>query len=212
MQKVRLLLAIAPAALVAALAVALRSRDWPLGVRGEWEWLRLASGPAPSDVLLAGVAVLLYAGFAALGLRALTLRPTRCREGLAVGVLMVAAVVVQTVVPIGAPEGYGLARWALVLHLPASTGYYTVAKKQIHDRGRFLAEYPELDSPPGCAARGNASARPLPRRTLRCSRLWAAGRPSHAGSWITCPDRLWRPSAPSTATSPCPWPTGPRSG
>jgi len=143
MQKTRLLLAIVPAVLVAALAVALRSRGWPLGVRGEWEWLRLATGPAPSDVVLAAVAVLLYAGFAALGLRALTSRPSRCREGLSVGVLLVVAVVMQVVVPIGAPEGYGLARWALVLHLPASTGYYTVAKKQIHDGGRFLAEYPE---------------------------------------------------------------------
>ena len=77
MRKVRLFLAIVPAALVAALAVALALEGLPLGVRGEWEWLRLAIGPAPSDVLLAGLAVLLYAGFAALGLRALTLRPTR---------------------------------------------------------------------------------------------------------------------------------------
>ncbi len=143
MQKVRLLLAIVPAALVAALAVALRSKGWPLGVPGEWEWLRLASGPALSDVLLAGVAVLLYAGFAALGLRALKFRPSRSREVLAVLALLFAAVTVQVAVPIGAPEGYGLARWALVLHLPASTGYYTVAKTQIHDGGRFLAEYPE---------------------------------------------------------------------
>jgi methylthioxylose transferase len=143
MQKVRLLLAIVPAALLAALAVVLRSRARPLGVRGEWEWLRLASRPAASDVLLAVVAVLLYAGFAALGLRSLSVRRSRCREALAVLALLVASVVVQAVVPIGAPEGYGLARWALVLHLPASTGYYTVAKKQINDHGRFLAEYPE---------------------------------------------------------------------
>ncbi len=137
------MLAIIPAALVAALAVALRGRAWPLGVRGEWEWLRLARGPAAIDVALAAVAVLLYSGFAALGLKALAARPSRCREGLAVGVLLVAAVMMQVVVPMGAPEGYGLARWALVLHLPASTGYYTVAKTQIHDRGRFLAEYPD---------------------------------------------------------------------
>jgi hypothetical protein len=42
----------------------------------------------------------------------------------------------------GAPQGYGLAKWALVLHMPASTGYYTVARQQVHDARQFLAGYP----------------------------------------------------------------------
>jgi hypothetical protein len=143
MRKLRLLLAIISAALVAVLAVALRSRTWPLGVRGEWEWLRLATAPAAMDVVFAALAVVLYAGCAALGLRYLTRRPGRGGEAVAVGVLLAAALVVQAVVPIGAPEGYGIARWPMILHMPASTGYYTVAREQIHDLGRFLAEYPE---------------------------------------------------------------------
>jgi hypothetical protein len=143
MRNVRLSLAIAQAALVVALAFALRSGTLPLGVRGEWEWLRLARGPAPLDILFATLAVLAYAGFAAIGLRFLQARATPGREGLAVAGLLGAALAVQGIVPAGAPEGYGLAKWSLVLHAPSSTGYYTVARREIHDPARFLADYPD---------------------------------------------------------------------
>ena len=143
MRTVRIVLAIATAALMFALAGALRSPGWPLGVRGEWEWLRLAHGPAAIDVALAALAVLAYAGFVALGLRSLIARTTRGREAMAVAGLLVASTAVQATVPTGAPEGYGLAKWSLVLHLPASTGYYTVARREIRDPARFLADYPD---------------------------------------------------------------------
>jgi hypothetical protein len=142
MRTARLLLTIVPAALLLPLALLLRSRAWPLGVRGEWEWLRLAPDLAPGDLGLAAIAVLAYAGFAALGLRWLQRRTTPVREGLAVTALLAAALGVQAIVPVGAPQGYGLAKWALVLHLPASTGYYTVARNQVHDARQFLAGYP----------------------------------------------------------------------
>ncbi|MBX6315481.1 MAG: hypothetical protein IRY99_21600 [Isosphaeraceae bacterium] len=48
---------------------------------------------------------------------------------------------VQAVVPAGAPEGYGLTKW-VTLALPGSSGYYTVARRQIRDPWRFWAEYP----------------------------------------------------------------------
>jgi hypothetical protein len=142
MRTVRLTLAIVPVLLLVPLALVLRSPAWPLGVRGEWEWLRLASAIASGDIVLAAAGVVLYTGFAALGLRWLKTRATTMREGLAVVALAASAVLVQAVVPVGAPQGYGLAKWALVLHMPASTGYYTVARKQIHDSRRFLADYP----------------------------------------------------------------------
>jgi hypothetical protein len=143
MRTTRLLLTIVPAAMLFPLGLLLRSRAWPLGVRGEWEWLRLAPDLAPGEVGLATLAILAYAGFAALGLRWLQRRATPGREALAVTALMAAAVGVQFATPYGAPHGYGLAKWALVLHMPASTGYYTVARHQVHDARRFLAGYPD---------------------------------------------------------------------
>ena len=134
---------IAQAGLVAALLVAVRSGAMPLGVRGEWEWLRVPSGPAWSDVVLAFAGVTAYALFVALGLRWLQARVSRGREACAVLGLLAMSVAVQWVVPGGAPLGYGLTKWALVLHSPGSTGYYTVARGQIPDVRRFLAGYPE---------------------------------------------------------------------
>jgi hypothetical protein len=145
MRSLRCLLAIVSATLVAALGLLLRARAWPLGVRDEWEWLRLERAPAAIDVTLAALTVLAYSGFAALGLRFLKARKplTPGHEALAVSALLTAAVAVQAIIPIGAPAGYGLAKWALVLHSPASTGYYTVARREIADPGRFLAAYPD---------------------------------------------------------------------
>jgi hypothetical protein len=142
MRTVRGILVVLQVALLAALATGLRSGAWPLGVPGEWEWLRLPHGPAAIDVALAALAVLIYAGVAALGLRFLSTRATPGREALAVTGLWAAATAVMAIVPAGAPEGYGLAKWSLVLHSPASTGYYTVARREIGDAGRFLADYP----------------------------------------------------------------------
>jgi hypothetical protein len=143
MRTARLLLTIVPAALLLPLAFLLRSRAWPLGVPGEWEWLRLAPDLASGEIGLAALAVLAYTGCAALGLRFLQRRTTPMREGLALTGLLAAALGVQAAIPVGAPQGYGLAKWALVLHLPASTGYYTVARQQVHDARQFLAGYPD---------------------------------------------------------------------
>src|SRR5262245_35902688 len=108
MRMVRLLLAIVPAALLLPLAALLRSPARPLGVRGQWEWLRLSRDMGTGQVVLAALAVLTYAGLAALGLRALIKRATPVREGLALAALFAAALGVQAVVPAGAPQGYGL--------------------------------------------------------------------------------------------------------
>jgi hypothetical protein len=65
------LLLLAQAALVAGLAIALRSGAMPLGVRGEWEWLRVPAAPAWGDLVLACAAVAALSGLAASGMRAL---------------------------------------------------------------------------------------------------------------------------------------------
>ena len=49
----------------------------------------------------------------------------------------------QAVVPGGAPEAYGLAKWAFALHSSGSSGYYSVARRQARDPWRFLEAYPD---------------------------------------------------------------------
>jgi hypothetical protein len=131
------------AAVVAGFAIALRSGAMPLGVRGEWEWLRVPASPGTADLVLAGAAVIVYAVLTALGMKVIQKKETVPREAVALLGLLGASIVVQVVLPGGAPVGYGLTRWAVVLHSPGSSGYYTVARRQAGDPWRFLADYPE---------------------------------------------------------------------
>lgn len=129
--------------LVGLLAVLVGARWIPLGVPGEWEWLRVWAYPSWDRLLLASVGVAAYAGFVAAGLRSLSAKPSRPYESLWLSGLVVAAVGVQFVVPTGAAPGYDLSKWAGVNYLPGSTGYFQVARKQaVRDPWRFLAEYP----------------------------------------------------------------------
>jgi hypothetical protein len=142
--KTRLMLfLIIQAAVVAGFAIALRSGAMPLGVRGEWEWLRVPIGPGSADLVLAIAALIVYAVLAALGMRSLQKKETAPREAVALLGLLGASIAVQVIVPGGAPVGYGLTRWAVVLHSPGSSGYYTVARRQSVDPWQFLADYPE---------------------------------------------------------------------
>ncbi len=136
------LLLLAQVAILAAFALALRSGRVPLGVVGEWEWQRIKVAPGSVRLAMAGAAIAGFAAFAALGMRALGRKGKVGREvGWVLG-LVVAAVVVQGAAQEGAPEGYGLSKWILALHAPGSSGYYTVAKGQMGDPRRFLADYP----------------------------------------------------------------------
>ena len=56
----------------------------PLGVPGEWEWLRVQVSAPSGWLVLAVLGVAAYAGFVALGFRALAARsiaPVRRRRG-----------------------------------------------------------------------------------------------------------------------------------
>jgi hypothetical protein len=140
------LILILQAALVALLAVGVKTGLMPLGIRGEWEWLRLGKTALVSwDWLaLAGLGVAAYAGFAGLGLRALAARATGWAEARWLAALLAAAIAVQVAIPMGAAPGYDLSKWASVNYLPGSAGYFQVARQQaVRDPWRFLAEYPE---------------------------------------------------------------------
>lgn len=133
-----------PAVLVAVLAVALRREAMPLGVAGEWEWLRLPAGvhSQPVDLVLGLVAVSLFAIVAAVGASSLAVRSGPAREVAWVGTVVVAAVAVQAAVQSSAPTGYGLAKWVMALSQQGSSGYFLIARSEARDLGRFLAEYP----------------------------------------------------------------------
>ena len=142
MRRLPLFVVAAQAALVATFAVGLRSGWFPLGVPGEWEWPRIKVGPAALPLLGAIAGVACFCGLVAAGFRALSRGDGPRREAAWLVGLAVASVAVQGVVQEGAPEGYGLSKWIIALIAPGSSGYYTVAKTQMADPARFLADYP----------------------------------------------------------------------
>jgi hypothetical protein len=144
MRAIKWLILAVEALLVVALLAAIRGKVMPLGVKGEWEWLRISIAPPLEGLLEAGLAVAGYGAFAALGLRALGRGfPSRLLEGGWLAGLFAAAVMVQVLIPAGAPDEYDLTKWAYVNYFFPSTGYYQVAKREaVADPWRFLAEYP----------------------------------------------------------------------
>jgi methylthioxylose transferase len=142
MRRAPLLILAVSTAMVVSLVVAIRSGAMPLGVRGEWEWLRLPVAPAAIDVILAALGVAAYALFVGIVMKALMTRPTALIEAFAVIALLAASVVVQAVAHSGAPSGYGLAKWVVALYQKGSSGYFTVAKSEVREPWEFFADYP----------------------------------------------------------------------
>ncbi len=132
------------AALVLLLVVAVAGRMMPLGVPGEWEWLRVRAAPLRRGAgagrgRRGGLRRVRRAGNAVAREDAVA----RDRGGVGAG-LAIAAAAVQVAVPTGAAPGYDLAKWAAVNYLPGSTGYFQIAREQAAgDPWRFLAEYPQ---------------------------------------------------------------------
>ena len=132
-------------ALLAALGAALSNPGVALGVPGEWTWARLlANQEGPGALSLAAAAAVAggYAAFVALGMRSLSSREGRFREGAWVSGLGFASIIVQVSMINGAPSGYDLARFPIVLSSPNSSGYYSVAAAEVRDPLRFWGEYP----------------------------------------------------------------------
>jgi hypothetical protein len=114
----------------------------PLGVPGEWEWQRIKLNPEGLALFPGLVGVSLFTAVAATGYRALSRSSGLRREGFWLLGLAVAATVAQGTVQESAPVGYGLSKWIFALYTPGSSGYYTVAKKQMGEPRRFFADYP----------------------------------------------------------------------
>ncbi len=132
------------AGLVILLIAAVASKRIPLGIPGEWEWLRVHASPALVGLVISGLAVMAYCGFVAMGLRAAALpRFSLLRESSWLAGLLGASIAIQFLIPTGAADEYDLTKWAYVNYFGSSTGYYRVAKTQaLADPWRFLVEYP----------------------------------------------------------------------
>ena len=136
------LILIVQAALVFLVACAMGSALVPLGVPGEWEWLRVKAPPPWDGLLLAVLGVAVYASFAGLGYKALARNRSPRAEATWLTGLLAAAIAAQMVVPIGAAPGYDLSKWAAVNYLPGSSGYFKIARQQaIRDPWKFMADY-----------------------------------------------------------------------
>jgi hypothetical protein len=134
------------ALLVLIVAVAIGFRFMPVGVPGEWEWNRLADQASLTwhGLFIAGAGVVVYAVFAGSGMRLLGTPRSWAGEAACVTGLLFAAICAQVIVPMGAPAGYDLTKWASVNYLPGSAGYFQVARQQAAgDPWRFLAGYPD---------------------------------------------------------------------
>ncbi len=139
------LILIVQALLVVVVTVAIGYRLMPVGVPGEWEWNRLADWAVLKwdGLMIGGAGVLIYAGFAATGLHLLGTARSRVFEAACVGGLLFASICIQIIVPMGAPAGYDLTKWAGVNYIPGSAGYFQVAREKASgDAWKFLADYP----------------------------------------------------------------------
>ena len=99
------LLLIVQAAVVFLVLFAVGGRTMPLGVPGEWEWLRAKGWPSFDGMCLAILGVAAYAGFAAIGMRKLDAKPSRRAEAVWLTGLLAAAIASQVIDPDGRGTG-----------------------------------------------------------------------------------------------------------
>ena len=138
------LILIIQAALVMLVAFAVGARLMPLGVPGEWEWLRAQGWPSFDGLCLAAIGVAVYSGFVAIGMRTLARRASRRIEAIWLTGLLTTAIAVQVIIPMAAAPGYDLSKWAAVNYLSGSAGYFKIARREAAgDPWKFLAKYPQ---------------------------------------------------------------------
>ncbi len=134
------------ALLIVVVTAALAFRLLPTGVPGEWEWNRLADWATLQwdGLAIAALGVAAYSAFAALGFRALSVKRSHMFELASLIGLFFASLCIQVIIPMGAPSGYDLAKWASVNYLPGSSGYFQIARQNAAPNPwKFLADYPD---------------------------------------------------------------------
>ena len=128
--------------------------DVPLGVAGdpndpnqpyEWTWERIRIHHANSDDLLAGwalagIGIIVYAGFAFLGAKRLT-RCSRTEVSGWLAGLVIVGFAWLWIVQESCPAGYRMSKAVWVLYYPGSSGYFTEARYHMTDVSSFLSTY-----------------------------------------------------------------------
>lgn len=142
MRRSGLLVGLLPPAVLVSLLIALIQAGMPLGVRGEWEWPRLKVANTAFHIAWGFGCVILYALFVARGVKPLSGEVKVRREWVWLIGLLGASIAVQVGVQLAAPDGYGLTKWVTIA-LPGSSGYHKVAKGEMGQTSRFLADYPD---------------------------------------------------------------------
>lgn len=130
---------IIPPVLVIALMSAIGNGLIPTGVPGEWTWNAPASRMTMLQWIPAILTMLGLLAFAWIGENP-SGRPFVHR--LAVAGLFPVAALAQIGWHQAAPSGYGLAKWPIATCNSGSSGYYSLARDDIDDLGRFIREYP----------------------------------------------------------------------
>ncbi|AMV38732.1 hypothetical protein [Planctomyces sp. SH-PL62] len=182
-RKIDLVLGLA-AMLVLGMLTGIYTRDLPLGVEGEWEWPRVRKEPAFARLLIAATGVAAYGGLAVLGYRALGVSSGRAwREMGWVAGLTASAAALQVFIVVGAPEGFGPTKWAVIHCLRESTGYYEVARREAaHSPAKFLADYPNWIAERGADHLGT---HPPGLIATYCGLLALMERNDAAADWLT---------------------------
>ena len=142
MQRFVLLLALLVA--IAATSAVLFIDQIPLGVPGEWTWLRVEWTPETTvAAVFAAGAGFVYVGFSLLGVWRMGRAGTLERAGwLAALVVIAFAWLGVTLDAVPVPHGYSRVPW--VLYYPRSSGYFWQARYDVEDAKSFLAGYEEL--------------------------------------------------------------------
>ena len=131
-----------------ACLVVIGSKWVPLGVPGEWEWLRPRLGVEPDRFVIGIAGVVIHTLL--LGLLIHWAKRTagsgqqeRPRRAAEVGMVVLAtasALMVQLAIQWAAPVGHGLEKWVFVTLSTGSTGYYDLAA-EVEDFTAFLKDY-----------------------------------------------------------------------
>lgn len=147
----------------------------PAGVPGEWVWQKPKTTATAREWLWA---IAVIAGY--LGAHRLLLSMLMMKNGLPIAILLLFPVagLVQAGLQRSAPDSYGLAKWPLCTYFEGSSGYFTIAVKEVASLKQFLGDYPTWIKSQDCLHIGTH-----PPGLIVEARLWLdfwASRPNSA--------------------------------
>ncbi|MBW3538806.1 MAG: glycosyltransferase family 39 protein [Planctomycetes bacterium] len=135
------------ALLAAACMLVLWAGGVPLGVPGEWTWLRIRYGgegraaELVSGIAAAALSLALYVGFCWLGARRMSDQHSRAETAGWVLALTAAGFAVVSSVRQAAPASYGWDAAPIILYSRGASGYFAIAREDVPDVATLLRGY-----------------------------------------------------------------------